>query len=272
MLPFSLNSICAPALNYRDLAGLARETDCHGMEVRNDLGRPVFDDDEARTAGQYCRDAGVSIFAIAEVPAFNRPSNKTLEQTESLARMAAECGSDAIVLIPNMRERAGEPDAGECGLSDALSNLLPVLNEFGVLGLIEPLGFENSSLRLKSDAVAAIDQLDAHDTFRLVHDTFHHYLAGEETFYPAHTHIVHVSSVTDPNLSPEDMRDEHRVLVGEEDRLGTIEQLRELRHGGFRGPVSFEPFAPEVHALDDPKAEILGSIRFIESRMAAMAA
>ncbi len=43
---------------------------------------------------------------------------------------------------------------------------------------------------------------------------------------------------------------------GRGDRLGNIEQLRALRRGGYRGPLSFEPFAAELRHLADPAAAI----------------
>ena len=68
------------------------------------------------------------------------------------------------------------------------------------------------------------------------------------------------------------MRDEHRVLVDAEDRLGNIAQIEALEAAGYAGPISFEPFAPEVHALADPAAALAGSFKFISSRLAGMAA
>ncbi|MGO4139887.1 hypothetical protein ACEQ6A_36365, partial [Rhizobium brockwellii] len=49
----------------------------------------------------------------------------------------------------------------------------------GIIGLVEPLGFEICSLRSKTEAAEEIRELGAESTFRLVHDTFHHHLAGE---------------------------------------------------------------------------------------------
>ena len=49
---------------------------------------------------------------------------------------------------------------------------------------IEPLGFAESSLRLKREAVEAIDSVGGAHAFRLIHDTFHHAVAGERELFP----------------------------------------------------------------------------------------
>jgi len=138
--------------------------------------------------------------------------------------------------------------------------------------MIEPLGFEICSLRSKAEAVEAIAAVGGADTFKLVHDTFHHYLAGGGAIFPEHTGIVHVSGVTDTSVAVSDLRDGHRVLVDANDRLGNVGQIRALREAGYRGPISFEPFAASVHALADFKAPLRASMQFITAGVAAKAA
>ena len=137
------------------------------------------------------------------------------------------------------------------------------LGEHGV----EPLGFEECSLRRKSQAVRAFEEVPgARDTFRLVHDTFHHHLAGEPQMFPERTGLAHISGVTDPTLAIADMRDAHRVLVDAGDRLGNLAQIRALRRGGYAGPFSFEPFAESVQKAPDIAAQLSASMRFIEAK------
>ena len=98
-----------------------------------------------------------------------------------------------------------------------------------------------------------------------MHDTFHHHLAGETEFFPEWTGLVHISGVTDPDVTVDDMLDAHRVLVDGKDRLENIPQLKALLAAGYDGPISFEPFAEEVHALDDPEAALRESIGFVSA-------
>lgn len=256
-------------MGYRDFIALAQDTGCSGVEFRNDLQRPVFGDDSGTAAGEFCRKAGLTIHALAELKAFNRCTDETLEKARDLALLAVACGAHAIALIPDNGGTGPHLSSEHADLLHALGRLKPLLDDHGLTGLIEPLGFETSSLRRKSDAVRAIRELDAADTFQLVHDTFHHHLAGEEELFPRETGIVHISGVTDPTIDRSSMRDAHRALVDGDDRLGTVKQLIGLQKGGFRGPVSFEPFAPQVHALTDPEAALSRSIHFITTELAA---
>ena len=119
--------------------------------------------------------------------------------------------------------------------------------------------------------MAAIDAIAGWDTFRLVHDTFHHHLAGERELFPARTGLVHISGVTDPRLEVAGMRDEHRGLVTREDRIGNLAQIRALLAGGYGGHFSFEPFSAEVRGLDRPAEAIRRSMDLIREGLSVAA-
>lgn len=139
----------------------------------------------------------------------------------------------------------------------------------GMVALVEPLGFTRSSLRAKDELVETIVDLGIADHVKIVHDIFHHALAGGGALYPGHTGILHVSAVVDPALELDEMEDAHRVLVGEDDRLGNVEQVAALMAGGYDGPISYECFSPETQRLADPKAEIGRAFDFIETQIRA---
>jgi 2-keto-myo-inositol isomerase len=167
------------------------------------------------------------------------------------------------VMCP-VNDRAWTPPPGS--LRAALQGLAPILAGAGIGGLIEPLGFEECSLRTKAEAAEAIDTLGLGDRFKLVHDTFHHHLCGDPRMFPAHTGLVHISGVEDRATPLAAIRDGHRVLVGDADILGNARQIAALRHAGYQGPFSFEPFA---RGFAD--AEIGASIRHLEQAIAAAA-
>jgi 2-keto-myo-inositol isomerase len=79
------------------------------------------------------------------------------------------------------------------------------------------------------------------------------------------TGLVHISGVTDKDMQVDDMRDPHRVLVDKEDRLDNVGQVRALRGADYAGPLSFEPFSPAIHALEDPERALADSIAFIRA-------
>ena len=132
-----------------------------------------------------------------------------------------------------------------------------------LIGMVEPLGFEICALRYKAEAVEGIEAVGGKGRFKLVHDTFHHTLAHGGPLFPDHTGIVHVSGVVDQEVGINDMRDPHRVLVTKGDRLGNVEQIAALQAAGWSGPVSFEAFSPEIHALADPASALRASMDLI---------
>ena len=269
MLPIAINQMTVPGLGAMDLLALAASLGCVGMELRNDLGRPLFDGAAPEAVRDAAAERGLRIVGLSQVYPFNAWSDGVRAEVEALARAAVACGAETISLIPRNDGRdTGEAERREA-LRTALRGVLPLLDGTDLVALVEPLGFETSSLRGKTEAVEAIDELGATDRFRLVHDTFHHHLAGGGPLFPEHTGIVHVSGVVDPKLTPVEMRDEHRVLVDERDRLGNVDQIRALREAGYDGPISVEAFSPEVHALDDPKGALRRSIEHLNQATAA---
>ena len=267
MLPKALNHMAVPGLRYDGMLTLAASLGCVGVEFRNDLPGALFDGDSPETVAAAARAAGLRILALAEVKSFNDFSEAKLTEARALCEVARACGAEAISLIPrndNLGTGNGERQAN---LRLALRELAPLLQEFGLIGLIEPLGFEICALRSKAEAVDAIEALGGTSTFKLVHDTFHHHLAGEAEIFAAHTGIVHISGVTAADVGVADMQDAHRVLVDQNDRLGNIAQLEQLIDAGYDGPMSFEPFAPEIHALGAPAAALAESFKFITDRL-----
>lgn len=263
MLPFALNHMTVARLSYADLLDLAADLSCVGVEVRNDLPRPLFDGMAPEAAGELARKKGLRLLAVAEVKRFNDWSAATGAEALALIKVAAAAGAEAVSLIPRNDGLGMGNGERQANLRLALKDLAPMLEDHGLIGLIEPLGFATCALRAKSEAVEAIEALNATGRFRLVHDTFHHALAGGGAYFPNHTGIIHISGVVDPAVRFDEMRDPHRVLVDDTDRLGNIAQIRALSAGGYTGPVSFEAFAPSVHALSDPGAALRASIDYL---------
>ena len=67
MLPIGLNHMTVPHLSAYDLLELAASLGCAGVELRNDLGKPLFDGEDALQFGAKAKQAGQRIFALAEV-------------------------------------------------------------------------------------------------------------------------------------------------------------------------------------------------------------
>ena len=265
---FALNHMCAPSLRLESFFAAAKELGIDSVEIRNDLaGNAILDGTPAAAVKELAARHGLTIISINALQRFNEWNDERAREAAELIDYARDCGARALVLVPVNDGSGREPEARHANLRKALSALKPMLEAAGIIGLVEPLGFEICSLRLKSEAAAAIEELGARSTFLLVHDTFHHHLAGEAATFPELTGLVHISGVSDPDVSVGDMRDPHRVLVDARDRLDNVGQLRALLSAGYAGPVSFEPFAPTVHALKEPVVAIKESMAYIADRL-----
>jgi 2-keto-myo-inositol isomerase len=263
MIHFALNHMTVARLSFRELVALSKQLGCIGIEVRNDLPQPLFDGVDPAEGGAFVRDNGLRLLAVAEVKRFNDWSADKEAEALALMKIAQAAGAEAVSLIPrndNLGMGNGERQAN---LRVALKALKPMLEDHNLVGMVEPLGFEVCALRYKAEAVEGIEAVGGKGRFKLVHDTFHHTLAHGGPLFPEHTGIVHVSGVVDQEVGVADMRDAHRVLVTRGDRLGNVEQIAALQAAGWNGPVSFEAFSPEVHALADPTAALRASMDFI---------
>lgn len=268
----ALNHMTAPNLGYEAFIALAASLDCVGIEVRNDIARPLFDGIDPATAGRMANDSGLRLVGLSQVYPFNDWSPAIARKVRDLIAVAKACGAETISLVPRNDGQGIANGERQANLRIALKEVRPMLQEAGMVALVEPLGFQRSSLRLKSELVEVIDALDARDCFKLVHDTFHHTLAGGGPIFPEVTGIVHISGVIDPGLTVHEMEDADRVLVDRRDRLGNIEQIEALLAAGFDGVFSYECFSPETQALTDPFAALKQSFEFISTQLQARAA
>ena len=260
MIQFAMNHMTVARLSFRDLVALAKDLGCVGIEVRNDLPQPLFDGMDPAEGGAFVRENGLRLLAVAEVKRFNDWSEDKAAEALALMKIAKAAGAEAVSLIPrndNLGMGNGERQAN---LRVALKALKPMLEDHDLIGMVEPLGFDICALRYKAEAVEGIEAVGGKGRFKLVHDTFHHTLAHGGPLFPEHTGIVHVSGVVDQEVGLSDMRDPHRVLVSKGDRLGNVEQIEALQAAGWSGPISFEAFSPEIHALTDPAPALRASM------------
>lgn len=269
-LRFALNRMVAPRLSLPDFIDLALALKTDAIEIRNDLkGVEIEDGMPPARVRELCEARGIKVLSINALYPFDVWNEERRAQAVRLADYARECGAEGLVMCP-LNERADPRGEAEraAGLRTALSELAPILRAFGIYGFIEPLGFEECSLRRKRTAVEAIKAIGGLDVFRLVHDTFHHHLAGEQEFFPELTGLVHISGVEDAQAPLTTIRDGHRVLVGEADILGNAAQIEALRAGGYEGYLSFEPFAESVHELADIRQALGASMNHLQSSQA----
>lgn len=270
-LRFALNRMVAPRLPLDQFISLAIALNADAIELRNDLkGVEIEDGTLPEIVRALCQEKGIRVLSINAVYPFDVWNEERRAQVRKLSAYARDCGAEGLVMCP-LNDPADTRTAAERarGLRTALTEIAPILREHGILGFVEPLGFEECSLRRKQDAVEAINSIGGRDVFRIVHDTFHHHLASEQDFFPEMTGLVHISGVEDGELALNAIRDGHRVLIGEADILRNAEQVRELIKQGYNGHFSFEPFAQSVHALSDIESSLLTSMQHLVQRVKA---
>lgn len=262
---FALNHIATPKLRLAQFLDLAQKLGIDEVEIRNDLpGVEIADGTAPDEVKREAQARGMTILSINALYPFDVWTTDTAERAKQLAAYAQACGARALVLCPlNSLEDERSPGRRAADLRSALSGLAAILGDHGVLGLVEPLGFGECSLRTKGAAIAAIDEVGASGSFKVLHDTFHHYLAGEKDIFPERTGLVHISGVEDKSLEIAQIRDAHRVLVGPADRMDNVGQVKALRAGGYHGPLSMEPFATSVHELPDPAGALHESFAYV---------
>jgi len=255
----------APRLDHEAFFDLTRRLGIDSVEIRNDLpGVALQDGTPAAKVGEAAKARGLRVLSINALQRFNIWDEARAKEAGELIAASAASGAQALVLCPvnDVNYTRSPAERGEA-LRKALRGLAPLLKAAGIIGLVEPLGFVECSLRTKAEAVEAIEAVGEVDRFRVVHDTFHHYVAGETKIFPKHTGLVHISGVTDPAATAATMRDLHRVLVDANDRIDNIGQLRALRAGGYSGPLSFEPFAASVHDSQTIEVDLAASVAYV---------
>ena len=255
---FAVNRITCPSLPLEDFFRfVAEDLGLTKVEVRNDLpGTGVTDRMTPAEAVEAARRHGIRILTINGMQKFNLKAlqDAKLSELESMLDVAAALHCTAVVMCPN-NDTSDHRDA-RSRVEETVSALAafgPIFMRRGVQGWVEPLGFPESSLSSIVVAGEAVKR-SAFGCYRVVYDTFHHYL-GPDTeqdvdaeFASRVAGLIHVSGV-ESDAAKNTLRDGHRVLVSGSDRMKSRDQIARMVSLGYRGDISFEPFSPEVQAM-----------------------
>ncbi len=264
-MQFCLNHMVAPRLDYAPFFDLALRLGVTAVEIRNDIPTAKMGNRNAKAIARLADDKGITIVNVNALQRWNQWSKAKADEAARLAEYTALTGAKNLILVPtnDVKFKPAEQERLD-GLREALHGLKPILKDHGLIGCVEPLGFVECSLRRKAEAIAAIDDVGGAKRFKVTHDTFHHFVAGETEYFAARTGLIHVSGVDDTRHTAATMRDPQRVLVGAGDLCGTRDQVRRLMKEGYKGLVSFEPFAKEVHLDKAIARAIARSMDYLE--------
>lgn len=256
---FCINRKIAPSLTLPQFFKLVSQLGIHNVELRNDMpsGR-VTDDLSGDEVKALARESGIRIVTINALYPFNQLNEEVLQRTRQLLSDAQAVGAESLVLCPL---NDGTPISAADTVS-ALKTLAPLFAEAGIQGLVEPLGFPQSSLRSATQAQTLIQEAGV--PFRLLIDTFHHHLFedAEQTFEQEidiqQIGLVHLSGVTDPRPVNQ-LTDEERIMLSADDRLRSKQQVERLEKMGYTGLYAFEPFSSVMNSWQE--ADIAREIR-----------
>ena len=249
---FILNRIIQPNVPLKDFIQFAAECSACGIEIRNDLPNPqLLDGIKPEEITALCKNLNMKIVTVNALQKFNVPSlfeEKKRELAVMLDKaVSVECSKIVLCPLNDISDSRSEEQKHK-DLTDALNEYAPLFAKRNAIGLLEPLGFESSSMRFKKQAVKAIQSCNAPECYRILHDTFHHYLSGEQTMYPEFTELVHLSGVY-AGKTKKDITDADRVMPDEKDIMNNKGQLSYMQNHGFAGYISFEPFSPQIQKL-----------------------
>jgi 2-keto-myo-inositol isomerase len=264
-MQFSLNHMVAPKLGYASFFDLAKGLGVDAVEIRNDIPTALMGNKNAKMIGQLAKDKGITIINVNALQRWNQWGSAKADEAKKLAEYTALTGAKNLILVPT-NDKKFRPTTQERldGIAHALSQLKVILKDHGLIGCVEPLGFPECSLRLKREAIAAIDAVGGARRFKVTHDTFHHFVAGEQDVFADRTALIHVSGVVDKKHTATTMRDAQRVLVTAQDMIDNKGQVRRLLDAGYKGYVSFEPFSSDVHKSRQIARDVARSMDWLE--------
>ena len=269
---FALNHSIAPLMPIPAFLSLASKVGVDAVELRDGMP-PGWEFPNAsnvllqdpRDVASMAVDHGLEILSINALQRFDQWDNERADQARAMIDFAAAAGISSIVLCPSVAPVGST--ALPTGLPAALDGLQPLLEDAGIQGLIEPLGFPRSSLRMKAIVDLEFSERGNPGCLGIVHDSFHHAIASESQV-SAHTRLVHLSAVPNMGLDLDAYGDEHRTLLGPDDVIGNVEQVRRLQ-AFYAGPWSLEPFASEVGASPRLADDLRDSLAFLRDAVAS---
>ena len=213
----------------------------HAIEIRNDIKTNLIKENDPSKLKNKCGEKSLKILSINALQKFNIWNKDRSDELIKLCKFADQADIWGIVLVPLNDGSVNSPTEQIQLLEESLSEIIKILGDYKVIGLVEPLGFKQSSLRYKSMTVKIINNLQS-NKLNIVHDTFHHALANEKDFFPSLTGLVHFSGVSNIYKNIE-LNDDHRSVVDENDILANLYQIQKLINSNYQGYFSFEPFS-----------------------------
>ena len=260
-----LNRVIKPQIPLEEFLKFTADLGIKYVEVRNDFtDKGVLDGLSDSALQMSFNKTGVKALTINALYPFEdvKVLKENIEKLKDLIAEAKRINCPQIVLCP--LNDANDKRSPAQRADELVTAYGPLFAEAKMIGLIEPLGFAICSLRTKKAALEAIAKCNYPESYKLLHDTFHHYLSGETELFPKETAIVHVSGLL-AGKTKAATTDEDRMLVTKDDIMDNRGQVAALLKAGCTAPISYEPFSSRVRDLPLPelKSQLQKSIDYL---------
>lgn len=268
---FCINRKIAPGLSIEDFFKVVKKCGLTKVEMRNDMpSGKILDDLTVEQFNALTQKYGIEVVTINALYPFNLPSARAelTKKAQEMLNIAKQINCHAVIMCPYNEKDVRSSIQLEQDTADSIKYFSQLFAEYGITGLVEPLGFPISSLRSYVLAGKLIKSVNS--PFKLVLDTFHHHLAGlpinkySETVDVSQIGLVHLSGVED-NRATYLLTDEERIMLTPKDVLKSKEQVIELEALGYKGVYAFEPFSSTLNdwSASDVEQAINDSIAYI---------
>src|SRR6266566_6414345 len=155
-----LNRIIKPQIPLEEFLKFTADLDIKYVEVRNDFtDKGVLDGLPDAILQKAFRDTGINVLTINALYPFEdaRVLKENIEKLKGLIAEAKRIDCPQIVLCPlNDANDKRSPAQRADELATALTAYGPLFADSGMIGLVEPLGFEICSLRTQKAALEGI--------------------------------------------------------------------------------------------------------------------
>lgn len=274
---FCLNRKAAPGISLEETIPLVAGVGVTNIELRNDLygsvdNNAILDHLSGKHVADLLKDNHVSVETINAIGNMDKRDSieDNLRSLTEMLEMSKDFSLKNIIFCP-VRSK-DDTRSSEQREKEAIANVKEyskLLAKYNVGGLLEPLGFEDSTLRTPWEGQNVINKSGV-DNFKLVADTFHYYLASvtpkefEEEVDVNYIGLVHLSSVID-RKARNVLDDQDRYMLDKNDVMESAQWAKRFEIAGYKGLYAFEPFSDDLKKWNAEKVkdELMKSIDMV---------
>lgn len=276
-----LNRKSAPGLPLADFIKLASELGIKHVELRNDLGKEpdnknILDGMSISDFNDLLQKYDVQVEDINSLGNTDLLSQKdsNLYDLDEMITIAQGIGTKKILFCPVIDKHDDRSDSQKFNEGvKTIKEFAKRLQDKGMSGLFETLGFPESSIRTPFRAIDIIEEAGA-TNFKVVADLFHWFMGGvtrddlDNKLDVNKVGLIHMSTI-ETQMPKSKLTDQNRVLLSDpnHDNINAFDTIKWFSNSKFDGLFSFEPFSDELRKWDyeTAKKNLIKSINLIKN-------